>query len=72
MCRRVYAWGRNHKGQLGVGFVSEHVATPAQVNFLVTEKVLTVSAGWEHCIALVEVGWGEGRSADPGRAAVCW
>jgi alpha-tubulin suppressor-like RCC1 family protein len=61
LCRteddEVYAWGRNDKGQLGIGHESDFIAEPTLVNFpLQTKKmrVIQISAGMNHSVALLQ------------------
>ncbi|RAY12868.1 hypothetical protein DPM19_22900 [Actinomadura craniellae] len=57
---RVYAWGCNDKGQLGLGTVGGPVRSPALVPGL--EGVVQLSAGYDHALALTWDGkvyaWG--------------
>ena len=64
---RVWAWGRNEGGQLGLGDTTDKV-WPVQVTTLRSLRVLPggVRAGLEHTMALTEEGgvftWGSSRS----------
>jgi hypothetical protein len=57
----VYAWGENFSGQLGIGCYSESM-TPIKVNGFNGEKIIQISCGYEHSMALTESGrvfsWG--------------
>lgn len=53
----IYAWGRNNKGQLGIGEEGDDVTTPTLVQFQSNARrmrVVQVCAGQEHSIALME------------------
>lgn len=62
--QRVLACGNNDAGQLGLGHRAAHVRnrSPQCVEALGADKVLSVHAGWEFSLALLEggtvVGWG--------------
>lgn len=51
----VYAWGKNNKGQLGLGD-TENRAFPTQVRSLRNQKICYVACGAEHTICLTEDG----------------
>jgi alpha-tubulin suppressor-like RCC1 family protein len=61
---RVLACGNNDAGQLGLGHRRAHVTnrSPQVVEALMGERVVSVHAGWEFSLALLEggtvVGWG--------------
>jgi len=61
---RVLSCGNNDAGQLGFGHRCPHVSnrSPQEVEALKGERVLSVHAGWEYSLALLEggtvVGWG--------------
>ena len=50
---RVYAWGRNNHGQLGLGDRDDR-STPEFVVKLRKHRVMQVAAGWRHSLALTE------------------
>lgn len=53
----IYAWGRNNRGQLGIGTEGDDVCTPMLVQFQSNARkmrVLQVCAGHEHSLALME------------------
>jgi alpha-tubulin suppressor-like RCC1 family protein len=69
-----YAWGRNHKGQLGIGKESNEELHPTAVSFppqAAKADLIDISCGIEHSIALLRVktrvsegetiayGWGD-------------
>ncbi len=57
----VYAWGLNLCGQIGNGSYSQALV-PIKLNHFNNEKVIQISCGYEHSIALTESGrvfsWG--------------
>ena len=53
----VYAWGKNNKGQLGLGDTENRVF-PTKVRSLTNQKVCYVSCGAEHTVCLTEDGGG--------------
>mmetsp|Transcript_59580 Transcript_59580/g.128953 ORF Transcript_59580/g.128953 Transcript_59580/m.128953 type:complete len:781 (+) Transcript_59580:22-2364(+) len=59
---RVYAWGANEKGQLGLGTAVKGAATPKLVNALAQVKVVQVATGFSHSACVTEGGllytWG--------------
>lgn len=61
---RVYSWGCNAHGQLGLGDHKDR-ATPSLVSYLSGERVVTVAAGHLHSFAVTEAGelygWGYNR-----------
>ncbi|XP_020588013.1 ultraviolet-B receptor UVR8 [Phalaenopsis equestris] len=66
---RLYGWGWNKFGQLGVGDNVDH-CSPAQVNFPVDQKVVFTSCGWRHTLAVTErknvFSWGRGTNGQLG------
>ncbi|XP_054892427.1 probable E3 ubiquitin-protein ligase HERC4 [Poeciliopsis prolifica] len=60
----VFGWGRNDCGQLGLGDTEDRT-TPAPVSYLNTKKVIHISSGQEHTVALTKDGavftFGSGR-----------
>lgn len=70
----LFSWGRNHKGQLGIGYESPEELSPRPVTFPANVSravVLDIASGFEHSIALLKVrtnydyeetlvyGWGD-------------
>jgi len=51
----VYAWGRNDKGQLGLGDTTDKIF-PTQVRSLRNQKICFVACGAEHTVCLTEDG----------------
>eukprot|EP00596_Hydrurales_sp_CCMP1899_P000603 CAMPEP_0119046636 /NCGR_PEP_ID=MMETSP1177-20130426/47913_1 /TAXON_ID=2985 /ORGANISM="Ochromonas sp, Strain CCMP1899" /LENGTH=528 /DNA_ID=CAMNT_0007020065 /DNA_START=236 /DNA_END=1819 /DNA_ORIENTATION=- len=55
----IYTWGRNHKGQLGRGFISNFELTPSKIEtfstpiFKNSNKILEISCGAEYSLALI-------------------
>jgi alpha-tubulin suppressor-like RCC1 family protein/tRNA A-37 threonylcarbamoyl transferase component Bud32 len=60
-CGEVYAWGSNDWGQIGNGCNSDQLI-PIKVKGFNNERVVMISCGWTHSIALTECGhvysWG--------------
>jgi hypothetical protein len=60
-CGEVYAWGSNHCGQIGNG-CNDAQLIPIKVKGFNNEKVVMISCGYEHSMALTECGhvysWG--------------
>jgi alpha-tubulin suppressor-like RCC1 family protein len=60
-CGEVYAWGVNDFGQIGNG-CNEDQLIPIKVKGFNNERVVMISCGWNHSIALTECGhvycWG--------------
>ena len=67
--RRVFAFGENSVGQLGVGDKHDR-STPTEVAMLTGRKVFTLAAGDRHSVAITEKGvvyvWGNGDSGQLG------
>eukprot|EP00270_Netrium_digitus_P001315 TRINITY_DN1141_c0_g1_i3.p1 TRINITY_DN1141_c0_g1~~TRINITY_DN1141_c0_g1_i3.p1 ORF type:complete len:450 (+),score=87.14 TRINITY_DN1141_c0_g1_i3:152-1501(+) len=65
---KLYAWGWNKFGQVGVGDTEDH-NLPQEV-IAVPEKVVQVSCGWRHTVCLTEYGnvytWGRGTNGQLG------
>lgn len=66
---KLYAWGWNKFGQVGVGNNVDHCA-PVQVKIPNEQKVVQVSCGWRHTLAVTEQGnvfsWGRGTNGQLG------
>ncbi|XP_030471685.1 ultraviolet-B receptor UVR8 isoform X2 [Syzygium oleosum] len=66
---KLYGWGWNKFGQVGVGDNVDHCA-PVQVKFPNEQKVAQVSCGWRHTLAVTEEGnvfsWGRGTNGQLG------
>jgi len=58
----LYSWGLNGNGQLGLDHTTNPTATPTLVQTLKGKKIIQVSAGEGHCLALSNTGevysWG--------------
>lgn len=67
---KLYAWGWNKFGQLGVGH-NEDLCAPGPVVGLEGEKVQQLSSGWKHTLVVTEsgkfYGWGRGVNGQLGR-----
>ncbi|CAM9729691.1 unnamed protein product [Ascophyllum nodosum] len=70
----VFSWGRNDHGQLGLGggltmdvYAAEIL--PRSIDALANEKVVSISAGYNHATAVTDSGklymWGMKRSLEP-------
>ncbi|KAI4385198.1 hypothetical protein MLD38_003251 [Melastoma candidum] len=66
---KLYGWGWNKFGQVGVGDNIDHCA-PVQVKFPDDQKVVLVSCGWRHTLAVSEqdnvFSWGRGTNGQLG------
>ncbi|PKA54527.1 Ultraviolet-B receptor UVR8 [Apostasia shenzhenica] len=66
---RLYGWGWNKFGQIGVGDNSDH-CSPIQIKFPQDQKVIQVSCGWRHTLAITErkniFSWGRGTNGQLG------
>jgi len=67
----IVGWGRNNAGQLGSGSTASN-SPPVEVNrtgALAGRRVVSLSAGYEHCLALCAdgtmVAWGAGYGSQP-------
>ena len=49
----VFAFGNNSKGQLGIGEIGGRQKTPVKVSKLCGRGVRSISAGYDHCLALL-------------------
>ncbi|XP_022841811.1 ultraviolet-B receptor UVR8-like [Olea europaea var. sylvestris] len=65
----LYGWGWNKFGQLGVGDNSDH-CSPIPVKFPDDQKVVHVSCGWRHTLAVTDrhnvFSWGRGTNGQLG------
>uniref|UniRef100_A0A1D1Z6V7 Putative E3 ubiquitin-protein ligase HERC4 n=1 Tax=Anthurium amnicola TaxID=1678845 RepID=A0A1D1Z6V7_9ARAE len=68
---KLYGWGWNKFGQVGVGDNVDH-CSPMQVKFPDEQKVIQISCGWRHTLAVSErknvFSWGRGTSGQLGHA----
>ncbi|KAK4772652.1 hypothetical protein SAY86_014427 [Trapa natans] len=66
---KLYGWGWNKFGQVGVGDYIDH-CSPIQVKFPQSQKVVQVSCGWRHTLAVTErnnvFSWGRGTNGQLG------
>ncbi|XP_077231669.1 ultraviolet-B receptor UVR8-like isoform X2 [Tasmannia lanceolata] len=66
---KLYGWGWNKFGQVGVGDNVDH-CSPVQVKFPHEQIVVQVSCGWRHTLAVTEgqsiFSWGRGTSGQLG------
>ncbi|XP_068647494.1 ultraviolet-B receptor UVR8-like isoform X1 [Aristolochia californica] len=66
---KLYGWGWNKFGQVGVGDNIDH-CSPMQVKFPDEQKVIQIVCGWRHTLALTErqnlFSWGRGTSGQLG------
>ncbi|KAH7520537.1 hypothetical protein FEM48_Zijuj08G0154500 [Ziziphus jujuba var. spinosa] len=66
---KLYGWGWNKFGQVGVGDNVDH-CSPVQVQFPHDEKVVQISCGWRHTLAVTErqnvFSWGRGTNGQLG------
>ncbi|XP_057419618.1 ultraviolet-B receptor UVR8 isoform X2 [Lotus japonicus] len=69
-CGQLYGWGWNKFGQVGVGDNVDRSA-PVQVKFPHDQKVVQISCGWRHTIAVTEranvYSWGRGTNGQLGQ-----
>jgi len=69
----VWAWGRNNRGQLGLGSANPVKTKPQKVLGIPT-RVIRIAAGENHSLALDEYGkvwaWGEGTSGQLGTGSL--
>jgi alpha-tubulin suppressor-like RCC1 family protein len=68
----VWAWGSNVYGQLGTGSPVMSTNAATQVKFPISEHIVSVSAGVDHCLAMGSDGslwaWGNNASGQLGVA----
>ncbi|KAL3630244.1 Ultraviolet-B receptor uvr8 [Castilleja foliolosa] len=66
---KLYGWGWNKFGQVGVGDNIDH-CSPVQVKFPLDQKVVDISCGWRHTLAVTEkqnvFSWGRGTNGQLG------
>ncbi|KAL3528160.1 hypothetical protein ACH5RR_012816 [Cinchona calisaya] len=66
---KLYGWGWNKFGQVGVGDNIDH-CSPVQVRFPLDQKVVQISCGWRHTLAVTErqnvFSWGRGTNGQLG------
>ncbi|XP_042494545.1 ultraviolet-B receptor UVR8-like isoform X6 [Macadamia integrifolia] len=66
---RLYGWGWNKFGQVGVGDNVDR-CSPVQVKFPQEQKVVQISCGWRHTLAVTEkqnvFSWGRGTNGQLG------
>ncbi|RVX21428.1 Ultraviolet-B receptor UVR8 [Vitis vinifera] len=66
---KLYGWGWNKFGQVGVGDNVDH-CSPVQVKFPHEQKVVHISCGWRHTLAVTErqnvFSWGRGTNGQLG------
>lgn len=66
---KLYGWGWNKFGQVGVGDNVDH-CSPMQVKFPHEQKVALISCGWRHTLAVTErqniFSWGRGTNGQLG------
>lgn len=56
MHARRYAWGKNNKGQLGVGITTREIRSPMEILGLQGIRLTKISCGGEHTLFLDDVG----------------
>ncbi|KAF8772726.1 hypothetical protein HU200_005445 [Digitaria exilis] len=70
---KLYGWGWNKFGQVGVGNNDDH-CSPVQVHFPEEQKISQVACGWRHTLALSEkknvFSWGRGTSGQLGNGEI--
>ncbi|XP_059433394.1 ultraviolet-B receptor UVR8 [Corylus avellana] len=66
---KLYGWGWNKFGQVGVGDNVDH-CSPVQVKFPHEQKAIQISCGWRHTLAVSErqnvFSWGRGTNGQLG------
>ncbi|KAK1419253.1 hypothetical protein QVD17_28417 [Tagetes erecta] len=66
---KLYGWGWNKFGQVGVGDNKDH-CFPMEVKFPDEQKVVQISCGWRHTLAVTErhnvFSWGRGTNGQLG------
>ncbi|VAI56238.1 unnamed protein product [Triticum turgidum subsp. durum] len=70
---KLYGWGWNKFGQVGVGDNIDH-CSPVEVNFPDEQKIAQVACGWRHTLALTEnknvFSWGRVASGQLGHGEI--
>lgn len=70
---KLYGWGWNKFGQVGVGDNVDH-CSPVQVQFPHEQKVIQISCGWRHTLAVTErqnvFSWGRGTNGQLGHGEI--
>ncbi|XP_040822924.1 probable E3 ubiquitin-protein ligase HERC6 isoform X2 [Ochotona curzoniae] len=74
---RVFAWGAGSEGQLGLGELKETVFTPLKIKALSEIKIIQVSCGHHHSLALSAdsqvFSWGKNSHGQLGlNGELCW
>ncbi|KAG9147843.1 hypothetical protein Leryth_003445 [Lithospermum erythrorhizon] len=66
---KLYGWGWNKFGQVGVGDNVDH-CSPVQLKFPEDQKIVQISCGWRHTLAVTEdhdvFSWGRGTNGQLG------
>lgn len=66
---KLYGWGWNKFGQVGVGDNVDH-CSPIQIKFPQDQKVIQISCGWRHTLAVTDkqnvFSWGRGTNGQLG------
>ncbi|CAI0405268.1 unnamed protein product [Linum tenue] len=66
---KLYGWGWNKFGQVGVGDNADH-CSPAQLKFPRDQKVVQIACGWRHTLAVTDqqnvFSWGRGTNGQLG------
>ena len=62
---KVFAWGDNENGQLGLGSKDKYFASPTEMKAITNLPIYMIAAGGAHSFALTVsgtlFGWGENR-----------
>ena len=48
----IYSWGRNEKGQLGIGYICTYISEPQLIKDLVIKSITYVACGDDYSAAL--------------------
>ncbi|CAL1381160.1 unnamed protein product [Linum trigynum] len=66
---KLYGWGWNKFGQVGVGDNADH-CSPVQLKFPRNQKVVQIACGWRHTLAVTDrqnvFSWGRGTNGQLG------
>jgi hypothetical protein len=66
----IYAWGKNENGQIGIANNVDYHMVPTKVHVGNDEKIISVSCGFQHSLALTAsnrvLGWGDNRCGQLG------